>query len=489
MADDDKKGGTASGTAVPDPNEGPGKGKAFFDRGRSVADTGNYDYAIDMYIEGLNREPFNATEHQELYKIGLTRKIKGGKAAGGLLGPKLPYKGKTPKEALLNHEFLLAKDPGNISAMLAIFRNASILDHKDVVMWAGSLLIQANQTSKSPKKEIFVEVSETYEKMEEFEKASDALRHALRLDPNNQEMIAKAKDLAAQETLKKGNYEKGASFTESIKDAAETKKLLQEENLARSEEYRIKEVATAKAEYEKNPRELQVITKYVKSLVDMDNEQDENEAIEILKKAFLETRVYRFKAGIGDIRMKQFKRNLRMLRDHVKADPTDKQALADYEKANRERLAYEIDEWKERAEHMPTDLTVKYELGRRMWDAKRYDEAIVALQEAQQNPRHRTDAMNFLGQSFLVQGMLPEAIETLRRAIEEYDLAPSGDLKSKELHYWYARALEQNNAINEAIEMYSKIIRWDIGYRDARKRLADLRARGHGDTAARGLPP
>ena len=92
--------------------------------------------------------------------------------------------------------------------------------------------------------------------------------------------------------------------------------------------------------------------------------------------------------------------------------------------------------------------------------------------------------MNFLGQSFLVQGMLPEAIETLRRAIEEYDLAPSGDTKSKELHYWYARALEQHGAANEAIEMYSKIIRWDIGFRDARKRIADLRAKGQGGTPA-----
>jgi len=49
--------------------------------------------------------------------------------------------------------------------------------------------------------------------------------------------------------------------------------------------------------------------------------------------------------------------------------------------ANKERLNFEIEEWKERAEHMPTDLTVKYELGRRLWDAKQYDDAIVALQK------------------------------------------------------------------------------------------------------------
>ena len=70
--------------------EGPGKGKAFFDRAKAVAATGNYDYAIDMYIEGLNREPFNVEEHKQLRDTALRRKVSGGKAAGGLLGPKLP---------------------------------------------------------------------------------------------------------------------------------------------------------------------------------------------------------------------------------------------------------------------------------------------------------------------------------------------------------------------------------------------------------------
>src|SRR5277367_1915063 len=109
----------------PAPNfEGPDKGKAFFDRAKTVTVTGNYDYAIDMYIEGLNREPFNLEEHKNLREVGFRRKVSGGKAPGGLLGVKTPYKGKTPKEAMLNGEYILAKDVGNIPAMLQIFRNA-----------------------------------------------------------------------------------------------------------------------------------------------------------------------------------------------------------------------------------------------------------------------------------------------------------------------------------------------------------------------------
>jgi tetratricopeptide (TPR) repeat protein len=480
---DDNKGGTAAGTPAPDPNEGPGKGKAFFDRGKSVAGTGNYDYAIDMYIEGLNREPFNATEFESLFRIGFERKLKGGKPAGGLLGPKLPYKGKTPKEALLNNGYLLAKNPSDISALLAIVRNAAALEYKDVVLWSGTRLLDANKSSKGPKKDIYLEVSQIFERLGEFEKASQAIRYAIELDPNNQELIARAKDLAAQETLQKGNYDKGEGFQKSIKNVEETKNLLQEENLAKSEEYRAKVLTQAEADYKANPKELQVISKYVKALTDMEDEQHENKAMEILDQAYKDTKIYRLKAGIGDIRMKQFARNLRVLKEAVKADPNDKESLAHYQQLNRERLNYELGEWEERSEHMPTDMTVKYQLGVRYWEAEKFDQAIVALQEAQQNPKHRVDAMHLLGRSFLIQGMKPEAVETLKRAIEEYDLAPTGDKKSKEIHYWYARALEENGNAQESIDVYSKIIRWDIGYRDARKRLNDLRAKNEGGNA------
>ena len=485
MADDKKtltppqSSSTPTATAAPDPNEGPGKGKAFFDRARAVAATGNFDYAIDMYVEGLFREPFNVEEHKALREVGMHRKIAGGKSGGGLLGgfggSKQKYKGKTPKEALLNNTFILAREVGNIGAMTAMIRNADLLGYKDLVLWIGPLLKEANRTSK-PKIEIYKELGEIYAKYDEFEKACDAINQAAQLKPDDAELVNLSNQYAAQATIKRGKYDEGDSFQGSIKDAEGTKRLLEEENLSRSEEYRRKNLVGAKEDYEANPKELQVIAKYTKALVDMDEEEFENQAIEVLKKSYAETKIYRLKAGIGDVRMKQFKRNLRMLREAVRADPNDKEMLRQYHDLDKERLAYELGEFRDRADHMPTDLHVKYELGLRLWESKKYDEAIMAFQDAQSNPKHRVDALHFLGRSFLFQGMKPEAVETLKRSIDEYDLATTGDKKSKELHYWFGRALEDNKQINEAIDVYSKVVQWDIGYADARKRMNELRA-------------
>jgi tetratricopeptide (TPR) repeat protein len=465
---------------TPNPNEGPGKGRAFFDRAKTVAATGNYDYAIDMYISGLDREPFNVAEHQALREVALNRKIKGGKAGGGVagrMGPKLPYKGKTPKEAMLNAESVLAKDPGHIPSMLTMIRNAVEMGLKDVVLWIGPILQSANRTTKSPKVDIFTELASIYANLNEFSKASEAIQGAIELRPTDMDMIAQAKDYSAQETLIKGKYEQGESFKESIKDKEETKKLAQEDSLNKTEEYRRKDVAEAKIEYEKNPKELQVINKYATALWKMEDEAHDDLAIAMLEKAFAETKIYRLKVLIGDFRIRRYAHNWGILREAVKRAPNDQETLAEFQQLSDERLRYELEEFHERAEHYPTDMIVLYEYGKRLFEAKRYDDAIVAFQQSQNNPKRHVEALFLLGRCFSYQNMKHEAMETLERAIADYELAETGDQKSKDIHYWLARSYEDNDRIADAIKLYSRITQWDIAFRDARKRLAELRAK------------
>ncbi len=469
---------TESTSPPPNPIEGPGKGRAFFDRAKTVAESNNYDYAIDMYIEGLNREPFNLEQHEALRDVSLRRKVKGAKARGGFggfLSAKLPFKGKTAKEAMLNAEFSLANEPGNIPAMQTILRNAVELNYKEVVFWIGDILVMANRTNKTPKVEIYKEVAEIYGKYTEFNRASEVIQAAIELRPTDMDLIAQAKNLAAQETLQKGKYEQNLDFKESIQDQDETKKLLQEESISKSDQYKASEIEKAKADYDRNPRELQFVAKYVKSLLLMDDETHENRALEVLEKAYAETKVYRYKVTIGDIKMKQYNRTVRLLTEAVKADPEDKdfrEQLASYRK---ERLAFELAEYHERQEHYPTDMLIQFEYGRRLYESGRYDEAIASFQSAQNNPKHRVDALFLLGRSFMFQGMKQESMETLKRAIDEYEMAETGDTKSKEMHYWLARAYEENDRTEDATNLYSMITQWDISFRDARKRLGELR--------------
>ena len=457
--------------------EGLGKGKAFFERARTVAETGNYDYAIDLYIEGLLREPLNIKEHEALRDVALRRKIKGGKPAGGIFGVRPYFKGKTSKEQMLNTEWLLAKDPGNISTMQTMLKQAAAADYRDVVLWLGPIFLQANRTTKNPNPRLYLEIADLYEKFEAFAKAGEAIGLAQQLTPADASLDERIKALAAQETLKKGQYESVSDFKESLRDKEMTKDLLQKESLSKTLDYKKKMVEDARAAYESAPTDQQTIAKYVKTLLDMETEEYENMAIQTLQKAYEATKVYRYKTYIGDVRLKQYRRHARILIDAVKTHPDDPSLEQELHKLEEESLQFELQEFEERARHYPSDGVVMYKYGHCLYRAKRFDEAIAALQQAQNNPQHRSDSLYLLGRAFLEQTMNQEAVETLQRAIEDYELAATGDTKSKEMHYWLARAMEATQQSDEAAKIYSQIAQWDISFRDARQRLADLRKR------------
>ena len=88
-----------------------GQGKAFFDRADEVAETGNWDFAIELYLEGIARETVNFKRgHKPLREVGLKRKAMGGKGPG-LMEQIKRRAGKDPVTNLVNAEYLLAKEP------------------------------------------------------------------------------------------------------------------------------------------------------------------------------------------------------------------------------------------------------------------------------------------------------------------------------------------------------------------------------------------
>lgn len=467
-------------TQAPNVIEGPGKGQAFFDRAKTVAESGNYDYAIDMYLEGLNREPTNVEEHEALRKVALTRKIKGGKPAGGFFGPKNPYaKGKTAKDQMLAAEWILARDPGNLSAMQNMFRQAAQAEYIDVVRWAGSMVFMANKNNpQGPKQEIFLELSDIYDRVGDVKKATEAVLAALEMTPQDLDLQARARELAAKQTLVIGNFENNGSFKDSLKDKQKTKELLQEDQLQKTVEYRLKLVENARRDYELNPREHQLISKYAKTLFDMEDDKHDEIAIQVLQKAYEDNKTYRYRQQIGEIKMRAMKRNVRMLAEAAKQDPNDATLKKQLAELRKEQIMLELGEYREQATNYPTDIAIQYEFGKRLFAAHQFDEAIGVLQVAQNNPRHRAEALHYLGHCFRQKNMIPEAIDTFRRSLDAYEMAESGDMNSKKYNYWLAHTLEDSGSaedIREAIQLYSKITQWDYNFADVRARLEVLR--------------
>src|SRR5690606_26847329 len=102
-----------------------------------------------------------------------------------------------------------------------------------------------------------------------------------------------------------------------------------------------------------------------------------------------QTGQYRYKVRIGDAKIKQFARNLRELKSRMEADKNDTQARKDFERLYRERMNFELQEYNERVKNYPTDLGLKFELGRRLFAFKKFDEAIGMFQQSKADPKYR----------------------------------------------------------------------------------------------------
>ncbi|MHC4294325.1 MAG: tetratricopeptide repeat protein [Planctomycetota bacterium] len=439
-----------------------GKGKVFFDRADQVAETGNWDFAIELYLEGIQREPGNIQRgHQPLREVALKRKVQGGKSAGMIEALKRRG-GKDPAENLANAEYLLAKEPGSVSHMVQTLKAARVLGEGGLIKWVSNILLEAQRQGKQ-NKNVLLLLADAFQDIEEYASAIAACEMAQQLAPKDQTLPDRLNELSAKYTIKKGGYDQEGSFAKGIKDLEKQKELMQKDALVKGGDFLRNQIDVARKDYEQSQTVPGKINALVDALLKTQDDGDENEAVGVLTKAHKDIGAYQFKMRIGDIRMRQMARQYRKL-----AESGDKAAALEEAK---KQLAFELQEYTERAENYPTDLAIKFELGKRQYLSGKYDEAIGSLQQAQRDPRRHIPALNYLGQAFAKKGWLQEASETYERALE----TEMPEVRKKEILYHLGDVYEKMDQLDKAQDMFSDLAQLDYNYRDTRNRLDQVR--------------
>ena len=438
----------------------PGKGARFFKRAEEVAGTGNWDFAIEMYLEGIAREPDNLERgHKPLREAALKRKMQGGKGPG-IMNTLKRRAGKDPLENLINAEYLLAKEPGSVAHMARLMDAALKLELREVALWMCDIMLEAQRQDKGkkPSKRILLLLMQTYTGFEEYERAIQACQRALELNRDDAELQQSLTNLSARYAIQKGKYEE-EGFVQSIKDPEKQKEQIEKDRFVQTATYLEQQIVRARKEYEEAPALPGKINALVDALIKFEDEGHENEAIDILAKAYKDSGAYQFKLRMGDIRIRQMTRRYRKL-----LEAGDKKAALQHA---REQLAFELQEYADRAANYPTDLGIKYELGRRHFLAKNHDEAIGLLQQAQRDPRRHLSALNYLGQAFAAKGWFGEAAETYQRALS----SDVPEVSEKELRYNLGDILCRLEQNKEAREQFSMVAQLDYNYKDVRQRI------------------
>jgi tetratricopeptide (TPR) repeat protein len=454
------------------PEEDRAKAKRFFESAAAKAGAGQYDYAIELFLGGLNLDPEAVDAHKALRDLSLRRKASGGKSLG--MFDKMKIKSsKDDKQNMLNAEKLLAFDPGERSYMADLFQNAIRTGCFDTAMWIGPVLLTANRDHPKSDIRYYFVLRDGYKRLEQWRLAAEATAHAVQMRPEDMDLSREQRDLATLETMKKGAYEEG-DFRKSIRDAEGQRRLMEQDMDIRSLDAMTRQILEAERELQADPHEAGKLIKLIDLLVKSDDVEKENHAIELLEEAHKRTRQYRWRLQIHRINMRQLDRIERAMRQEAAGG--DPKAIEEYKQFRRDKAERELKMFAEAAEEYPTDQSLKFDQARRLRELARFEEAIPLLQTVRNDPKYRVDATILLGQTFLDAGFADEAADTLSHLSEEYQLR--GDPKSLEIFYWWGRALEskQNADVPAALKCYSQVFQWSATYRDVQQRIKKLRA-------------
>jgi len=449
------------------------KAKAFFEMAQKAAEKNNYDYAIDMYLDGLRYAPEELEEgHLRLCELALHRQGKGGKKPSMVERVKR-MRGKTPLEQMLNAEYLFAKDPEHLPYAEAMLKASIQGGYIKTAKWLGNLIFQTNNAAEKPSLQTYILLKESYSSLGEYDKALAACQRAIRLKPNDGQLAEDFKNLSAELTMASGKYNMEGDFRQSIKDSEAQAKLYSQERVVKTESYRVSAVRDAEKEYLQNPNLPKNIFNLSEVLSELQTGEAENKAIQLLENAYKTKNDFSYKQRAGLLRIKQFKRKIKEAKAAVEAQPGDAQANKVLEELQRQLQDYELQHYKLCVENYPTDLQLKYEYGVCLLRNKHYNEAIPLFQEAQKDPRRKIAAMDKIGYCFFMKGWFTDAIDIFTQAINSYEI--KDDNIGKELRYNLARAMEENGDTEKALEIYRKLAQIDFSYSDVSQRVDKLR--------------
>ncbi len=458
----------------------PEKAASFFKHAKTVGQTGNHEYATTLWLQGLRKDPSSMTGLESFYDAA-TRYASSQKKPGPSKDQVKNFGSKGLHRGVERYLLSLldaGTRPSDLSAAVKAMNAASAIDQAEATYWIGERALKIAANDPKVKKDTLLKIKDAASKVGAFDMAVKAGEFALSLDRSDVKLADEMRNLSAQATMSAGGYNdasQGGSFRSSVRNTDAQQALTESESLVKSEDAAQRVLNAAKADYDSRPTDRHSITKYVKAL--LSNESDENEAtaIEVLEKAYDDTQEYQFRREMGRLQIRQAKRAERRIAQQLKAKPGDAALTEQLRAAKQARQDVELGVFEAQVEAYPTDLGLKFELGKLYHIAGKDKQAITLLQQAVKDAKHRIDALDYLGRSFARIGFVEESISVLRQCIELEEASNSN--VSIERRYSLMTALQQKaeneddlDAINEAAQLASAIAMEQLDYEDILER-------------------
>jgi tetratricopeptide (TPR) repeat protein len=460
-----------------------------FERAKQVITTGNFDYAIELLRDCCKHDPANLIYRQ------LLRQTEKAKFKNNKRGSRFALLANTAakvrvKSALRSGEYLkvlehgeevLARNPWDVSTQMHMSVAAEALGSLDLAVWFLEQARQKNAQDLTVNRAL----ARAYEKRGNFTQAIALWEIIRRGDPKDLEAQHKAKDLAASDTIARGNYEEVVAAT-SAQAAASPDSAEPADSTTEADATAVgvppetaeeptpgfldrvgREAALLLERIRNDPTNpniyLQVASVYRKA-------DQIDKAREILQQGLGPTGGhFELSVELAEIELEPFRRNLILTDQKLKKEPRSEDLRRIRIRLLKEINTRELDLFRQKSERYPTENIHRFELGVRLLRAGQIDEAIRALQATRSDPRHHWRSLLYLGYCFKSRNNWRLAQRNFEDALA--NLPPAEESVRKELLFQLAQGHAEAKDLARAIELGYELANLDYGYRDIGKLL------------------
>ena len=169
-------------------------------------------------------------------------------------------------------------------------------------------------------------LKDSYKALGQYDKAVAACQRASRMRPEDKELADECKNLSAELTMSKGKYDMDGDFRQSIRDREAQAKLYAQDRVIKTQDYRASAVEDARKEYARAPEQPKNVFNLADALADLETDEAEDEAIQLLEDAYVGRHNFNFKERAGLLRIGQLKRKLREVRKQLETQPQSDEA-------------------------------------------------------------------------------------------------------------------------------------------------------------------
>ncbi len=461
----------------------PEKARKFFEHARTAAGTGQLDYALKLFANGLKFDPGNLAAHQDMYEAGIKFFHADGKPATGKDTREI--EGPTPLDKMVVAEYVWMRDLNSVTAAMRLLDATGKAQQSPFGQWLAPKMLNMIRKAleKKPQKKVWVQAIDLFSNVDAWNEAFACGEEAQRLDPGDMTLEQRLRQLTAARAIQQGgyqaNYGQTGAFRAQVRDSEKQKQLEAAGNISGAGGGEEIALDKARQDFDDNPMSPDAINRYGSLLRKRGVGDDEEKAAEVFMAGYTRLQEYRFKMHADDLRIAKLRRSERAAREALEQAPENPQLQMTHETARTKLLELEGDIYRERVLKYPTNREMKSDLGRIEYELGRYQEAMAAFQASKDDPKLRVTGAWMLGRCFEKEGWHTEAVGEFREALAALD-STSAD-KELEIKYDLMMALielaklEKSGAhAKEAADICSAIVRKNISFKDVRIRRKEV---------------